>query len=130
MTIEECLKIQFEMIEARNEEKLLQFIRGESKFRSGFKELLVTCKDKGVPLIVVTAGIDFCINYVFELNGVKSPPKIVCANSKFTSNGIRVSFPRYFETLRGCTNFKEAFVARHKKIGANVVYVGDGQSDY
>jgi 2-hydroxy-3-keto-5-methylthiopentenyl-1-phosphate phosphatase len=130
MTIEDCMKIQFQMIEARNEEELLQFIRSESKFRPGFKELLVTCKDKGVPLVIVTAGIDFCINYVFKLNGVKSPPKIVCANTKFTNNGIRVTFPRYFETLKGCTNFKEAFVARHRKNKDNVVYVGDGQSDY
>jgi len=130
MSIEECLKIQFEMIEARDKDEIFEFIRNECKFRGGFKELIVSCREKRIPLVVVSAGIDFCIDYVFNINGVKSMPKIVRANTKFTANGIRVSFPRYFEELTGFTNFKEAFVARQKKKGSKVVYVGDGQSDY
>ena len=129
MSIEECMKIQFEMIEARDQEELLEFIRSKCKFRAGFKKLHAKCNEKGIPLVIATAGIDFCIDYAFKLNRVKSP-KTICASTKFTSDGIRVSFPAYFEKLKGFTNFKEALVAQYKRKGVNVVYIGDGQSDY
>ena len=60
MKIEDCLRIQFEMIEA-SEEEILDLVRNNCRLRSGFKELLATCKDKEVPIVIATAGIDFCI---------------------------------------------------------------------
>jgi 2-hydroxy-3-keto-5-methylthiopentenyl-1-phosphate phosphatase len=126
ITIEECLNRQFSLVRA-SKKQILQELNDLVVFRSNFKELAEYCKKSHVPLIVVSAGLDFVIKHFLELNDCLDLVEVCAAKTSFTENGIKLVFPTLLNVAS--ENIKDDAVRRYKSCNGDVIYIGDGLAD-
>jgi 2-hydroxy-3-keto-5-methylthiopentenyl-1-phosphate phosphatase len=136
------------------------FVLKIAKIRSGFMELKEFCKKSGVPLEIVSGGLDIYADCVLDKCGAiqrrnpgATPPlkrsrrpvggnprmapmapclgggvKSFFGKSKITENGIEIDYPY----LKGMSleEFKASRVSYYRKKGYQVIFCGDGTSDF
>jgi 2-hydroxy-3-keto-5-methylthiopentenyl-1-phosphate phosphatase len=81
-----------------------------------------------IDLLIASAGIDFCIRDTLRAFGLESI-ELVCPRTEFHPDGLRVRCPP-LPASGECEDFKEAAVLALHAGGREVVYVGDGLSDF
>jgi 2-hydroxy-3-keto-5-methylthiopentenyl-1-phosphate phosphatase len=92
-----------------------------------FKDFVTYCESKGVELTVLSDGLDFYIERIFERNGISDVPfysNIV----HFDSGKIRVEFP-YQSDCTKCGNCKGYQILTRTGPDDVIIYVGNGFSD-
>lgn len=127
ITLEDCLKKQFMLVNASKKE-ILNELENVVTFRSNFGKLVGHCKKSHIPLIIVSAGLDFVIDYFLKLNGWQDSVETYTAKTKWTTSGIRLIFPKPFD--KTSVNFKHDLVKQCKNQDKKVIYIGDGSGDY
>lgn len=127
ITLEECLTRQFSLMRA-SKKQILKELKNVVTFRPNFKELAEYCKEDCIPLIIVSAGLDFVIKHFLKLNDCQDLVEVYAAKTAFTANGIRFTFPRLLD--RASDNFKHDIVRYYKSQDREVMYIGDGTADY
>jgi HAD superfamily phosphoserine phosphatase-like hydrolase len=93
-----------------------------------FPEFADWCAGQGLPLAVVSDGLDFYIEVVLRKHGLSHLP-LFANHLKFNENGIEPGFPYFGMGCEKCGNCKGYHVRRHKAQHGRVVFVGDGYSD-
>ena len=71
ISLHECMQIQFGMIKA--EKSSIVESLNHISLREGFKEFVQFCTSQRIPLIVVSAGLDFVIETVLSLHNLTLP---------------------------------------------------------
>lgn len=127
ITLEECLRKQFSLVVATKEE-ILNELDEIVTFRPGFERLVRYCKEKSIPFIIVSAGLDFVINHFLRQNGWEDLVGTCAAKTQFRANGIDFVFPRLLD--KASVNFKQDLVKHYQALGKKVIYIGDGSADY
>jgi 2-hydroxy-3-keto-5-methylthiopentenyl-1-phosphate phosphatase len=97
-------------------------------FRLGFEELARYCKNTGIPLVIVSAGLDFVIKHFFRVKNWKNLATIYMPKSRATASGVEFKFPKCY--YRTSVNFKHDLVRRYKGQGFRVIFIGDGSADF
>jgi 2-hydroxy-3-keto-5-methylthiopentenyl-1-phosphate phosphatase len=126
ITLESSLRSQYGLVRAGSVSEILEAVRPHYQLREGFAQLAKACRLRCVPLVMVSAGLDFCIRDALSTLGV-GVDRLVCPRSKLTSRGIKVEFPAFARPAR---NFKEEVVLEYRRQGTTTVYAGDGYSDF
>ena len=94
----------------------------------GFIETVRFCKTQGIPLTILSDGLDYYIEYLLGKYGVSDVD--YRANHMFFVNGsIGVEFPYLNKGCGRCGNCKRWHMVNLRKDGETVIYVGDGYSD-
>lgn len=127
ITLEDCLKKQFALVKASKKE-ILNELDNIVTFRPNFGKLAEYCKQNLIPLIVVSAGLDFVIKHFLELNNWQDLVETCTAKTKWTAKGATLDFPKPFD--KASVNFKHDLVKRYRNQNKKVVYLGDGSGDY
>ena len=125
ITLEQCLIAQYAMIKASKEEILLSLEREKIEIRPYFEEFIRYCKVNNFSFVIVTGGIDFCIDHVLKRYASYT---IHSGKSVHSLEGIQITFPPL--NSKKSINFKDDLVEKYRKIGHKIVYIGDGHSDY
>ena len=126
ITLEECLEKQFATV-TESEEEIIAYLQSKITFRTGFPEFINRCTKNKIPLLIVSAGIDFVIKYYLESIANISVPLVT---AKITSHSAGYSFK--FPPLESpkSKNFKEDLVKQYKMKNYLVSFIGDGIGDY
>jgi 2-hydroxy-3-keto-5-methylthiopentenyl-1-phosphate phosphatase len=127
ITLEECLKREFMLVSASKHE-IIREVSKAVDFRPNFDELIEYCRKESIPLIVVSAGLDFLIGHFLELKGWKNMVTEYTAKTTITPNGTKFTFPKLFD--KTSLNFKQDLVRQCKAKGQKIAYIGDGSGDY
>jgi HAD superfamily phosphoserine phosphatase-like hydrolase len=128
IAVEQCVSKQYAMIQVNSRQEVLRYIERFRQFRPGIEKLISECGRTGVQLVVVSAGLDFCIRYAFRASGL-SLPRLVCPKSSLDAGkGFLLSFPR--RRVAASKDFKEDLLITLKRQGGKVVFVGDGAGDF
>jgi len=127
LTLEECLRKQFSTVSVP-ETVILDEIQQVLSVRSGFVELIKFCRKSQIPVIIVSAGLDFVINNFLETRGWTKIVKVHASEANCTVDGVKIVTPELFYS--GSVNFKDDLVVHYKKQGMKVVFIGDGIADY
>lgn len=127
ITLEECLRRQFETVRAPMT-VILSEIDKVASVRPDFKRLVEHCRKHRLHLILASAGMDFVIRHISEREGWPESVDIYAPRTRITANGIRFDFPALFD--KSSVNFKDDLVRHYRKQGMKVIYIGDGIADY
>jgi len=127
ITLEECLQKQFSTVKV-SEQKITKKLNGAVNLRRGFKELINYCRLNGILVVIVSAGLDFVIDYLLQQWGSQGLLGRYGPKTRITKKGILFKFPKLLD--QASVNFKDDLVRFHKKGGDKVIYIGDGFSDY
>ena len=112
-------------------------VKAKATLRPYFKPLWQYCQDRGIPLAIVTVGLDFYVDALLEREGLEAVPRYAVKTS-FTPRGIVYKYPHTWDGSGGsglevCSqwgNCKCSILTRYRKMGYSIFYVGDGRSDY
>ena len=127
ITLERCLNSQFSLVKA-SKKQILRELKDIVVFRPNFKKLAEYCKENGIPLTIVSAGLDFVINHFLKLNSCSDLVKVCAAKTSFSANGIKLAFPPLLD--KAADNIKDDMVRRCRRYNQRVIYVGDGLADF
>jgi len=125
ITLSELMTRQFAMIR-RPREELVRFVQETTRIRPGFEEFVRFCEARGIPVNICSAGMDVYVDAALSMLDMPPVPMGVVGKARFTTYGIHVQFP----SGRNGLDFKATFVCDKKSQGYQVVYVGDGISDF
>ena len=117
----------FAMVNA-DRQSLLESIKGQVKVRAGFHELVAYCRRQGFRLVIVSNGLDFYIQAILSDIGIEDIP-VFAAQTQFLPEGMQVQYvgPDGSNLQDG---LKEAYVSSFLRSGYQVIYVGNGPSDF
>jgi 2-hydroxy-3-keto-5-methylthiopentenyl-1-phosphate phosphatase len=127
ITLQECLNKQFSTVTV-SKARVLKEVETDANFRPGFEKLVEYCVSHQIPLILISAGLDFVIKHFLKSKGWEKAIKVYAPKAKLTKQGIKFAFPKL--SSQTSVNFKEDFVKRHRREGCTVIYIGDGLADY
>jgi 2-hydroxy-3-keto-5-methylthiopentenyl-1-phosphate phosphatase len=127
ITLEECLRRQFSRVVATQEEILDELDKAVT-FRPNFEGLVRYCQKKSIPFVIVSAGLDFVINYFLRQKDWDELVETYTPKTQFKANGIDFVFPKL--SSQTSANFKQDQVRHYRARGKKVIYIGDGAADY
>ena len=107
---------------------LLEELKGKVKVRDGFHELVNYCQRRGFRLVIVSNGLDFCIEATLNDIGLQNI-EVHAAQTSFHSEGMKVQYVGP-DGKRLEDSVKEAYIISFLKLGYRVIYVGNGDSDF
>jgi 2-hydroxy-3-keto-5-methylthiopentenyl-1-phosphate phosphatase len=125
--LEECLNKEFSLVKA-SEEQILEELKTVVTFRPNFKKFGEFCKENSIPLIIVSAGLDFVIKHFLQANNCLDLVTVYAAKTTFSLEGIKLTFPIMFDN--SSDNFKHDMVRHYSSQNMKVMYIGDGLADY
>jgi len=126
LTVEQSNKLQYVLIK-EPKEKLQEFVCQHIEVRPGFLEFARYCQDTGIPLVIVSSGLDFYIETVLIQIGMRNL-ELHCGQTSFGKDGIIVSYTGPEGNIIN-EGFKKKYLAWLKKRDNNIIYIGDGLSD-
>ncbi len=94
----------------------------------GFTETAHFCRDNGIPLMVLSDGLDYYIDFLLKKNGLDFV-EYRANHLIFGSGTLGVEFPHSDYGCGKCGNCKRWHMRTHNRPGEHVIYVGDGYSD-
>lgn len=104
------------------------FIGERVRLDPAFPSLVRFCRERGIPLQVVSDGQRFYIERLLAAAGLQGVP--VAANAaEFTAEGVRLSFVEPPGGCGRCGNCKRRWVDEFHRQGYRVLYAGDGRTD-
>ena len=128
ITSQECLARQVELIQA-DRETLAAFAEN-LPIDEGIFDLDQRCKEFGVPLTIVSDGLDFIVEKVLHRHGLLHLP-LVSNHLRWDAQGhLALSFPFATQECRSGAGTCKCVVTRTTgPSSVRTVYIGDGQSD-
>ena len=122
----ECLEIECSGVRASPEE-IEDFLRS-FELDPTFPSFVRHCRDEGIPLYILSDGLDFYIRYLLKRYGLEDVP-FFSNRLRFSDGRLIPEFPYFVPSCGRCGNCKVAHIRRLRREGDLVVHVGDGLSD-
>ena len=128
LTLNEYQEITFRNILA-DRSTMQDYVERNANLRPYFKELWVYCQEHGIPMAVVSQGLDFYIEALLGKDGFSQIP-VHAVKTRFTPEGLTYEY-RYARPGREhLGNSKGLVVDRYRELGHYIIYIGDGLSDF
>ena len=127
MNLKEYQEITFRNIRA-DRPAMQHYVREHALLRPYFSELHKFCRNNGIPLAVVSQGLDFYISALLERDGLGDVP-IYAVDTTFEQGRISYHYNHAYPGRESQGNSKALIVERYQQQGYYVVFAGDGASD-
>lgn len=124
ITVEECLALQFKLVKT-SREMIIEYIEDKIEIRPGFIEFVDFCFQNEIELRIVSAGLDFVIENVQK--HLNTDLLVIVPTTQFKEY-LTFTFP--IRNNHGVEDFKADEVTKWNKHGYDVIFIGDGGSDY
>ncbi|MFC1650916.1 MtnX-like HAD-IB family phosphatase [Candidatus Latescibacterota bacterium] len=94
----------------------------------GFAETAEYCIKKDIPIMILSDGLDYYIEYLLGKYGLGHIP-FISNHMYFENDGVVIEFPHIDKGCGRCGNCKRWHIGNHKNDSDCAVYAGDGYSD-
>jgi 2,3-diketo-5-methylthio-1-phosphopentane phosphatase len=128
LTLKQYQEIAFRLVQA-DRATMQAFVKENANLRPHFGALWDYCLAHGIPLAVVSQGLDFYIKALLEKEGFPQVP-VYCVNTRFTRRGITYQYRHARPGQEHLGNSKGLVVDQYRQQGHYVIYAGDGRSDF
>ena len=108
-----------------------EYVRSRACFRPGFAALWQYCQANGLPMCVVSQGLDFYVQALLDGIGLPGVP-VYAVDTTFDDNGRIAGYAYAFTNPDApeLGNSKAVLVQRFQQQGHHVFFMGDGRSDF
>jgi 2,3-diketo-5-methylthio-1-phosphopentane phosphatase len=128
MTAQECWIKNCATVSNLDPTSFSQFVHAQS-IDPGFHRFVTFCRDRSIPLTVLSDGFGNYIRQFFEKEGLREVP-VYSNELRFRENGTIIpEFPHTDAECNRCANCKRNHVLTLSGDDEAIVYVGDGSSD-
>jgi 2-hydroxy-3-keto-5-methylthiopentenyl-1-phosphate phosphatase len=105
------------------------YVKENARLRPHFGELWRHCQAQGIPMVIVSVGLDFYIQALLDQEGYSDIP-VYSVDTSFTSQGIDYHY-RYTRPEELHLGISKAMVVdSYRERGHHVIFIGDGRSDF
>jgi len=126
ITAAECMRRQVALIQG--DDVALEAVLERIELRAGFEDFVHWCEFQGLPLVVVSDGVDHLIAHVLRRHGLDRLP-VVANRLVGVAGARRLENPWGVSACAGGSGVCKCLIARAQERGL-MVYVGDGRSDF
>ena len=127
INLKEYQEITFRSIRA-DRATMQSYVKDHANLRPFFRELWGFCQANGIPMAVVSQGLDFYIEAVIERAGIRNVP-IYAVDTEFKGGKISYRYNHTYPGKESQGNSKGFVVESFQERGCYVFFAGDGQSD-
>lgn len=131
MSIEKGVGDMFSLLPSRQKDELIDYLLHTATIREGFGDFVQFAKEEGIPLYIVSGGIDFFVRPL--LDGYGPFAGIYCNEADFTGPFISINWPYPCDGEcgnGGCGCCKPSVLRSLSiPVGAEVVAIGDSVTD-
>lgn len=125
----ECLIQEFSLVPNLDENLIQTFLKTVT-IDKYFKDFYRLMQEKNIDLYIVSDGVDYFINSVlktFDLDYIN----VVANHGEFSEGKFNLSFPNNKSVCRKDSGTCKCHVVKElRNLYENIIYVGDGVSDY
>lgn len=128
ISIKEGVGRMFSLLPSSQRSEITEFILADAKIREGFAEFVAYTKEAGIPLYVVSGGMDFFVKPI--LQGLVPEDHIYCNEADFSGSHIHIKWPNSCD--EHCTNecgCCKPSIVRHIAPGQEMIVIGDSVTD-
>ncbi len=122
----EAMVRQFALVHER-EDVLIRFVDGHVKLDETFPPFVEACRRRGIPVEIVSEGLDFYLVHLLAKWGIDVPVRT--NRTRFKRGRVRIEYPYADPTCNLCGTCKLRRLFELRIAGYQVAYVGDGHSD-
>ncbi|WP_315906300.1 2-hydroxy-3-keto-5-methylthiopentenyl-1-phosphate phosphatase [Priestia koreensis] len=129
VSVQEGVGKMFSLLPSSLKNEIIEFLLQKAEIREGFQEFVAFAKEKGLPLYIVSGGIDFFVEPL--LDGLVEPSSIYCNGSDFSGERIRITWPHDCDEHcdNGCGCCKPSLLRRLAHSDDFKVVIGDSITD-
>ena len=127
VTLKEYQEITFRNIQA-DRATMQAYVHQHASLRPYFRELWEHCVTAGIPMAIVSHGLDFYIEALLEKEHLTGIP-VYAVHTRFEPGGIGYEYRYTYPGQEHRGNSKGWVVDQYRQRGYHVLYVGDGRSD-
>jgi 2-hydroxy-3-keto-5-methylthiopentenyl-1-phosphate phosphatase len=127
LNLKEYQEITFRNIRA-DRSAMQHYVRERATLRPFFQDLHQFCRSRGIPLAVVSQGLDFYISALLERDGFGDVP-IYAVDTTFGQGRISYYYNHAYPGMEAQGNSKAFIVEQFQNQGHHVIFAGDGASD-
>lgn len=129
ISIQEGVGKMFSLLPSSLKEEIITFLKETAVIRNGFAEFVNYTKQEGIPLYIVSGGIDFFVYPLLE--GIVEKEFIYCNESDFSNEKINILWPNSCEgdCHHGCGCCKPTIISKLAKEDQHVIVIGDSITD-
>ncbi len=117
---------QFALVHATKDE-MLRFVDRHVELDETFPRFAEFCRKRGMPLEIVSEGLDFYLSHLLEKWRIDVPART--NRTSFEAGDVRITYPYADPTCNLCGTCKLRRLFDLRVAGYQVSYVGDGHSD-
>ncbi|MBI2847491.1 MAG: MtnX-like HAD-IB family phosphatase [Chloroflexi bacterium] len=111
-----------------DKETLMDSVQQKVTLRPYFHELVELSRERAIPLVVVSHGMDFYLEAAFQKFGLAGI-HYLAVQATFSPSGMKFHYPLTSETCKQYGNCKCLLLERYQGEGHKVIYIGDGPPD-
>ncbi|MCM3573014.1 2-hydroxy-3-keto-5-methylthiopentenyl-1-phosphate phosphatase [Mesobacillus subterraneus] len=129
ISIREGVGKMFSLLPVSKKEEIIQFAVQNARIRPGFQEFLDFAREEGIPVYIVSGGIDFFLEPIIEPFGPITG--IYCNGSDFTGETIKIEWPNSCDDQcsNDCGCCKPSIMRRIDQRDAYKIVIGDSVTD-
>lgn len=128
ISIKEGVGNMFELLSSSQKEEITDFILQDAKLREGFADFVAYAQEAGIPLYIVSGGMDFFVKPI--LNGLVPENYIYCNTADFSGEYIQIDWPHscdeHCQNECGCC---KPSIIRDIAKGKDIIVIGDSITD-
>ncbi len=129
ISIKEGVGRMFALLPSERKEDISEYIINHAKIRDGFKEFVTFTKEEGIPLYIVSGGIDFFVEPL--LQGLVEEGNIYCNGSDFSGGKINILWPYSCDEKcdNDCGCCKPSIIRKLADSNSHKIVIGDSITD-
>lgn len=129
VSVQEGVGKMFSLLPSSLKNEIIEFLLKKAEIREGFQEFVAFAREKGLPLYIISGGIDFFVEPL--LDGLVEPSSIYCNGSDFSGERIRITWPHDCDEHcdNGCGCCKPSFLRDLAHGDDFKVVIGDSITD-
>lgn len=129
ISIREGVGKMFALLPSSLKKEITDYAIKNAKIRPGFQEFVSYTRNRGIPLYIVSGGIDFFIHPVLEKFGPFAG--LYCNGSDFSGENIEITWPNSCDSQckNDCGCCKPSIMRRNTDTNSFKIVIGDSVTD-